>query len=262
MVGSEVHSMKKKTTFVWVALANAALLLGPAAAHAEGEPRPNQFWWPEQLDLSPLRQPRGRVEPAGGDFDYAKAFASLDLAAVKADIKKVLTTSQDWWPADYGHYGPFFIRMAWHSAGTYRSEPMAAAARRRQQRFEPLNSWPDNANLDKARRLLWPIKQKYGPKISWADLMVLTGNVALESMGFRPSASPAAGKTTGSRTSSTGARRRSSWPRRALQRRPPVAEPAGRGADGADLREPRGPERQARSLAAPKTSARPSAGWR
>ncbi|MEP7341726.1 MAG: catalase/peroxidase HPI [Acidobacteriota bacterium] len=152
---------------------------------AQGQPTRNQFWWPEQLDLTPLRQHSAESNPLGKDFDYAKAFATLDLNAVKADIKKVLTTSQPWWPADYGNYGPFFIRMAWHSAGTYRVADGRGGAGGGQQRFEPLNSWPDNANLDKARRLLWPVKQKYGQKISWADLMVLTGNVSLESMGFK-----------------------------------------------------------------------------
>ncbi len=145
----------------------------------------NQFWWPEVLDLKPLRQHAAESDPMGAKFDYAAAFKTLDLAAVKADIKTVLTTSQPWWPADYGNYGPFFIRMAWHSAGTYRTFDGRGGAGGGQQRFEPLNSWPDNVNLDKARRLLWPIKQKYGAKISWADLMVLTGNVALESMGFK-----------------------------------------------------------------------------
>ena len=150
-----------------------------------GTPKPNQFWWPDQLDLSPLRQHAAESNPLGAQFDYAKAFASLDLKAVKQDIAKVLTTSQAWWPADYGNYGPFFIRMAWHSAGTYRVGDGRGGAGGGQQRFEPLNSWPDNANLDKARRLLWPVKQKYGQKISWADLMVLAGNVSLESMGFK-----------------------------------------------------------------------------
>ena len=147
--------------------------------------QPNQNWWPDQLDLTPLRQQSAESNPMGKQFDYAKAFASLDLNAVKQDIKKVLTTSQPWWPADYGTYGPFFIRMAWHSAGTYRVADGRGGAGGGQQRFEPLNSWPDNANLDKARRLLWPVKQKYGQKLSWADLMVLTGNVSLESMGFK-----------------------------------------------------------------------------
>ena len=171
----------------WLAaIAVAALpFVSTQVVSAQGEPRPNQFWWPDQLDLSPLRQHAAESNPLGEQFDYAKAFASLDLNAVKQDIAKVLTTSQAWWPADYGHYGPFFIRMAWHSAGTYRVADGRGGAGGGQQRFEPLNSWPDNANLDKARRLLWPVKQKYGQKISWADLMVLAGNVSLESMGFK-----------------------------------------------------------------------------
>src|SRR5258708_1717906 len=169
-----------------IACAVAALpLISTVAVSAQGEPRPNQFWWPEQLDLSPLRQQAAESNPLGENFDYAKAFLSLDLKAVKQDIAKILTTSQDWWPADYGNYGPFFIRMAWQGAGTYRTGDGRGGASGAQQRFEPLNSWPDNANLDKARRLLWPIKQKYGEKISWGDLMVLTGNVALEQMGFQ-----------------------------------------------------------------------------
>src|ERR1700728_2527754 len=151
-----------------VACAIAALpLIAAVAVGGQGEPRPNQYWWPEQLDLSPLRQHAAESNPLGENFDYAKAFSSLDLNAVKQDIAKVLTTSQDWWPADYGNYGPFFIRMAWHGAGTYRTGDGRGGASGAQQRFEPLNSWPDNANLDKARRLLWPIKQKYAEKISW-----------------------------------------------------------------------------------------------
>src|SRR3954462_11667400 len=145
----------------------------------------NQDWWPNRLNLKVLAKNPAVANPLGSDFDYAAAFAGLDLAAVKADITAVLSDSQDWWPADFGHYGPFMIRMAWHSAGTYRVHDGRGGAGAGQQRFAPLNSWPDNVSLDKARRLLLPIKQKYGNKISWADLMVLTGNIALESMGFK-----------------------------------------------------------------------------
>ncbi len=144
----------------------------------------NMHWWPAQLNLRPLNRNSPLLDPMGEEFDYAAEFKTLDLAAVKADIVDVTTTSQDWWPADYGHYGPLFIRMAWHSAGTYRIQDGRGGAGSGTQRFAPLNSWPDNANLDKARRLLWPVKQKYGRKLSWADLMILAGNVALESMGF------------------------------------------------------------------------------
>ncbi len=144
----------------------------------------NRDWWPNSLDVSVLHANSPKSDPLGADFDYAAAFATLDLAAVKRDIGEVMTTSQDWWPADFGHYGPLFIRMAWHSAGTYRVSDGRGGAGAGQQRFAPLNSWPDNGNLDKARRLLWPVKQKYGAALSWADLMVLAGNCALESMGF------------------------------------------------------------------------------
>ncbi len=148
------------------------------------EAKPNEFWWPNKVNLLPLRQQAAESNPYGDNYNYAKEFEKVDIDALKKDIKDVMMTSQDWWPADYGNYGPFFIRMAWHSAGTYRAEDGRGGAGGGQQRFEPLNSWPDNANLDKARRLLWPVKKKYGSQVSWADLMVLSGNVAMESMGF------------------------------------------------------------------------------
>src|SRR5687768_6589154 len=153
--------------------------------HHSGRGTSNRDWWPDRLPLELLHQHSSKSDPMGTEFDYAKEFRSLDLKAVKKDLHRLMTDSKPWWPADFGHYGPWFVRMAWHSAGTYRVGDGRGGGGRGQQRYAPLNSWPDNASLDKARRLLWPIKQKYGSSISWADLMILTGNVALESMGFK-----------------------------------------------------------------------------
>ena len=164
----EVLSMLKKAIrFIAIVAAAASPLLLTGPAGADGEPRSNQYWWPEKLDLAPLRQHSPGSNPLGDKFNYARAFASLDLKAVKKDIETVLKTPQDWWPADYGNYGPFFIRMAWHSAGTYRVGDGRGGASDGTQRFAPLNSWPDNVNLDKARRLLWPLKQKTAYEIFW-----------------------------------------------------------------------------------------------
>jgi len=159
-----------------------AIGTGKAVAN---QAKSNLFWWPDQIDLARLRDHDARSNPLGEDFNYKEAFAQLDMAALKQDIDAVLTDSQDWWPADWGNYGPLFIRMTWHAAGTYRTLDGRGGAGGGQQRFDPLNSWPDNGNLDKARRILWPVKQKYGELISWGDLIVLAGNVALENMGFK-----------------------------------------------------------------------------
>ncbi|MGB5077071.1 MAG: catalase/peroxidase HPI [Sphingorhabdus sp.] len=172
-------------SFIALLAATISPLALSTPALAQAKTMSNQDWWPELLDLKPLRQQSIEANPFGDNFDYAEEFKTLDLEAVKKDISLLMTQSQPWWPADYGHYGPFFIRMAWHASGTYRVHDGRGGAGGGQQRFEPLNSWPDNVSLDKARRLLWPIKKKYGRKISWADLMALTGNVSLESMGFK-----------------------------------------------------------------------------
>ena len=176
--------MIKRTIPLVAAIAIAISPVAQSENMFSGKAKPNSFWWPDAVDLGPLRDHDNESNPYGDGFDYAKAFASVDMKALKADIEKALTTSQDWWPADWGHYGGLMIRMAWHSAGTYRIHDGRGGADGGQHRLEPLNSWPDNANLDKAKRLLWPVKQKYGRNVSWADLMILAGNVSLESMGF------------------------------------------------------------------------------
>ena len=178
MITKSLHTLIGITIATSMAVTNNSLA-------ADGMAKSTQFWWPERLNLEPLRSQDPRSNPYGDAFDYAGAFESVDLQALKSDIEDTLTKSQDWWPADWGHYGGLMIRLAWHTAGTYRIHDGRGGADGGQHRFEPLNSWPDNANLDKARRLLWPIKQKYGSSLSWADLMVLVGNVALESMGFK-----------------------------------------------------------------------------
>ena len=198
----------------------------------------NRDWWPDALNIEMLHKNSELSDPMGKDFDYAKEFKSLDLKAVIKDLRALMTDSQKWWPADFGHYGGLMIRLAWHSAGTYRTTDGRGGAGAGQQRFAPLNSWPDNANLDKARRLLWPIKQKYGRKISWADLMILAGNVALESMNFKTlRIRRRARRRVGAGRAVLGSRGDVAW-RRTLQRRTSARRAARCCADGPDLRQP------------------------
>ena len=223
----------------------------------------NQDWWPSGLNLKILAKNPAVADPMGEEFNYAEEFKTLDLAAVKRDIAAVLTDSKDWWPADFGHYGPLMIRMAWHLAGTYRINDGRGGAGAGQQRFAPLNSWPDNVSLDKARRLVWPVKKKYGRKISWGDLMVLTGNVALETMGFKTFGFGGGRVDVGSRTTtSTGGPRPPGWTTSATAATASCKSrwPRSRWASSTSTRRARTGTRTRSPR--PATSARRSAGWR
>ena len=218
--------------------------------HMAGGGTSNRDWWPNELRIDLLHQHSSKSDPMDKDFNYAKEFNNLDYQALKQDLLKLMTDSKPWWPADFGHYGPLFIRMAWHSAGTYRIGDGRGGGGRGQQRYAPLNSWPDNASLDKARRLLWPVKQKYGRRISWADLMILTGNVALESMGFKTFGfgggredvwEPDQDVYWGQEKTWLGADLRYSGDRE-------LDSASGRGTDGPHLRQPGGTRRQTRSI--------------
>lgn len=215
--------------------------------HTVGGGRTNRDWWPNQLRVDLLHYHSSKSDPMGKDFNYAEEFKKLDYEGLKKDLADLMTDSQPWWPADFGHYGPLFIRMASHSAGTYRIFDGRGGGGRGQQRFAPLNSWPDNVSLDKARRLLWPIKQKYGQQISWADLMILTGNVALETMGFKTFGFAGGREDVGTRPGRVLGRGGRVARRSPLLGRTPARQPAGRGADGPDLRQSRRPQRQSRS---------------